>query len=246
MIRFALLFLLGGFSTPSAFSQEENLKIAVASNLSAPVERIKALYEEDFESTLTLIVASSGKLTAQITNGAPYDLFMSADMKYPEKVYEAGLAQQKPTIFVLGTLHFWTIRSEINSIDQQLRKAKTIAIAQPNLAPYGAETRRWLQKQELWEEVKDKLVYGENISQVNQYIATKTVVAGFTSNSAQRIEAISQKGSWHEVPEAPPLPHGMVLLRNAEASQFAIDQFLEFMTSPVAQKVFQDFGYQLP
>ena len=246
MVRLVLFFLLLLCHTTFAFPQGENLKIAVASNLLAPLEQVKALYEEEFQSTITLIVASSGKLTAQIVNGAPYDLFISADMKYPEKVYAADLAQQKPEILVLGTLYFWASCSEIESIEQQVHRSKTIAIAQPDLAPYGAETRRWLQKQKLWETVKDKLVYGENVSQVNQYVATKTVEAAFTSNSAQCIAAISLKGSWHEVPNTTPLPHGMVLLRNAEASEFTINQFLEFIISPVAQKAFQDFGYKLP
>ena len=194
MVRLVLFFLLLLCHTTFAFPQGENLKIAVASNLLAPLEQVKALYEEEFQSTIT----------------------------------------------------FWASCSEIESIEQQLHRSKTIAIAQPDLAPYGAETRRWLQKQKLWETVKDKLVYGENVSQVNQYVATKTVEAAFTSNSAQCIAAISLKGSWHEVPNTTPLPHGMVLLRNAEASEFTINQFLEFIISPVAQKAFQDFGYKLP
>ena len=98
MVRLVLFFLLLLCHTTFAFPQGENLKIAVASNLLAPLEQVKALYEEEFQSTITLIVASSGKLTAQIVNGAPYDLFISADMKYPEKVYAADLAQQKPEI----------------------------------------------------------------------------------------------------------------------------------------------------
>ncbi len=246
MVRFILLLLLipGGFTT--TFAQTSDVKIAVAANLFPPINQIKALYEEKFQSSLTLIVASSGKLTAQIMNGAPYDVFISADMKYPEKVYKQGLAQQEPKVLAYGTLYFWSAKSTTTSTEKRLRKAKTIAIAQPDLAPYGKETRRWLQEHKWWDKIKDKLVYAENVSQVNQYIATETVVAAFTANSAQHVESINQKGSWIEVKDTSPLPHGMVLLRNSEASEFTTNQFLEFIISPVAKKVFQDFGYKLP
>ncbi|WKN42457.1 molybdate ABC transporter substrate-binding protein [Tunicatimonas pelagia] len=246
-MRFLLFFLLTFDGFTSAFGQTSDLKIAVAANFLPPMNQVKALYEEKFQGTLTLIVASSGKLTAQITNGAPYDFFISADMKYPENIYEQGLAQQKPEVLAYGTLYFWSAKPNITSVEKRMQKAKTIAIAQPDLAPYGKITRQWLQQHGWWDEVKDKLVYAENISQVNQYIATEAVITAFTANSAQHIESIQQKGgSWQEVEGASPLPHGMVLLRNAEAAEFTVDQFLEFIVSPVAQKVFQDFGYQLP
>ncbi|MGB3588693.1 MAG: molybdate ABC transporter substrate-binding protein [Tunicatimonas sp.] len=246
MVRFILFLLVITGRFTSAFAQTGELKIAVAANFLPPMNQVKALYEEKFQSSLTLIVSSSGKLPAQITNGAPYDAFISADMKYPERIYEQGLAQQEPKVLAYGSVYFWSVKPTITSIEERLRKAKTIAIAQPDLAPYGKETRRWLQQQGWWDKVKDKLIYAENVSQVNQYIATGTVVAAFTANSALHIESINKIGSWQKVEGTSPLPHGMVLLRNSEASEFDTNQFLEFISSPIAQKVFQEFGYQLP
>ncbi|MEM9671311.1 MAG: molybdate ABC transporter substrate-binding protein [Cyclobacteriaceae bacterium] len=246
MARIVLLFLLLISSVNLVRAQDENLNIAIAANLLPAMSQIEALYEEKFQSSLTLIVASSGKLTAQIINGAPYDVFISADMKYPAKVYSAGNGQQTPDVLIQGKLAFWTKEPSVHSIEEGLQQAKTIAIAQPELAPYGYQTQQWLQAQGWWEQVQSKLVYAENVSQVNQYIATGAVDAAFTANSAQYTEAVGRKGKWKTVPEATLLPHGMVLLQNSEAPEYTVNQFLEFIISPVAQKVFQDFGYALP
>lgn len=246
MVRFIISLLLVSCGFTSIFAQTGDLKIAVAANFLPPMKIVKSLYEEKYQGTLTLIVASSGKLTAQIVNGAPYDVFISADMKYLERIYKEELAQQEPRVLAYGTLTFWSAKPTTNSIAKRLKKAKTIAIAQPNLAPYGLETRRWLQKQGWWNSVKDKLVYAENVSQVNQYIATDAVVAAFTANSARHIDSISKKGNWQNIIGHSPLPHGFVVLRNSEADKYTIDQFIEFIRSPLALKVIQDFGYQLP
>lgn len=246
MKRIVLLLLLIAGSNLISVAQDENLKIAVAANLLPTMNQIEALYEEKFQSSLTLIVASSGKLTAQIVNGAPYDVFISADMKYPQKIYDEGNAQQPPEVLIQGKLYFWTKDTTIQSIEQSLREAETIAIAQPEMAPYGAQTLQWLKRQGWWNDIRDKIVYAENVSQVNQYIATRTADAAFTANSAMHAEPISKYGSWQAVPDTPLMPHGIVLLRNSEASEYAVNQFLEFIISPVAQKVFQDFDYELP
>jgi molybdate transport system substrate-binding protein len=246
MVRIVLLFLILIGSINSVRAQDENMNIAIAANLLPAMSQIEALYEEKFQSSVTLIVASSGKLTAQIINGAPYDVFISADMKYPEKIYNAGNAQQPPEVLIQGKLSFWYKESNLQSIEDGIRRAQTIAIAQPELAPYGYQTQQWLQARGWWEQVQPKLVYAENVGQVNQYIATGAVDAAFTANSAQYAEAIGTKGKWKIVPDAALLPHGMVLLRNSEAPEFTVNQFLEFITSPIAQKVFQDFGYELP
>jgi len=246
MTRIVLLFLILISSINSVRAQDENLKIAIAANLLPAMSQIETLYEIKFQSSVTLIVASSGKLTAQIINGAPYDVFISADMKYPEKIYKEGNGQQPPEVLIQGKLVFWSKESNLQSIEDGVQRAETIAIAQPELAPYGHQTQQWLQSKGWWTQMQPKLVYAENVSQVNQYIATGVVDAAFTANSAQYAEAVGKKGQWQALPDAKPLPHGMVLLRNSEAPEFTVNQFLEFIVSPVAQKVFQDFGYELP
>ena len=246
MIRITLLFFtFFGILTPS-LSQTENLKIAVAANLLPPLRQIETLFEKETQESVTLIVASSGKLTAQIINGAPYDIFISADMKYPEKIFDEGQAQEKPQVLVRGKLYFWTADESISSIKKGLDGATAVAIAQPELAPYGFQTKVWLEKKGWWNTMQPKLVYAENVSQVNQYIATGAVDAAFTSNSAVHSEPLQGKGVWIAVSDSETLPHGIVLLRNSEASEQVVNQFLEFIISPIAQGVFQEFGYELP
>lgn len=246
MHQFKLTFLAFFGSICTLLAQSEELTIAVAANLQPPMRQIEARYEKDFQSDITLIVASSGKLTAQIVNGAPYDIFISADMKYPEKIFDEGLAQQPPKVLINGKLYFWTKAQKVASIEEGLAQASSIAVAQPELAPYGYQTKQWMEKTGNWVKWQDKIVYGENVSQVNQYIATATVDAAFTSNSAMHTDPLKGKGSWLEVPDTEALPQGMVLLRNAEASEQAVNQFLEFIISPVAQQIFQNFGYEIP
>lgn len=247
-----LLFSTGFLS--SAQAQGTDVKVAVAASLLPPMQKIKQLFEEKYTATsLTILSGSSGKLTAQILNGAPYDVFISADRQYPEQVYREGHAQQKPEVLTRGKLVFWskkkTEQSRIPALLQN-KSIKTIALAQPELAPYGQRAKDWLEEHQLYQKLAGKLVFGENVGQVNQYILSGTVEAAFTAISAQYAPELQDKGYWYplEVRQGDPesLGHSLVLLTNAESSPRAIDQFLEFIKSPIAGEVFLEFGYELP
>lgn len=250
-----LLSLLGSTSfLSSAQAQGNEVKVAVAASLLPPMQKIKQLFEENYPvASLTLLSGSSGKLTAQILNGAPYDVFISADRRYPEQVYREGHAQREAEVLLLGKLVLWSkTKIEENRMAALLqnKSVKTIALAQPELAPYGQRAKDWLEENRLYQKLSGKLVFGENVGQVNQYILSGTVEAAFTAVSAQYAPELKDKGYWYplEVRQGnqESLGHSLVLLTNAGSDPRAIDQFLEFIQSPVAGEVFREFGYDLP
>jgi molybdate transport system substrate-binding protein len=248
----SMLILLAAALGSPAKAQDDVIKVAVAANLLIPMEKVKQLYEKKFRSKLILIPGSSGKLTAQILNGAPYDVFLSADMKYPRQIVREGHAQTPPSVLMRGKLVFWSknkpggdLKAWITSEDM-----RSIAIAQPELAPYGQRARDWLSEQGIYEQLLPRIIFGESIGQVNQYIHSATVEAAFTAVSAMHAEQMQEKGYWQVLDiqsgDASSLDHGIVLLTNAVASKLTVNQFLEFIKSPVAEKVFREFGYEFP
>lgn len=253
MIRWILLLFIGTGIFFSVQAQNKDLKIAVAANLLPPMQKLEKLFEEKYPGSATIISASSGKLTAQILNGAPYDIFIAADMQYPRKVYQEGHAQNEPDVLVQGKLVFWskkkTAKNEIKKLLQS-QSLKSIALAQPELAPYGQQAIDWLEENQLYPSVKNKIIFGENVGQINQYIHSGTVDAAFTAISAMHAPELQNTGYW--VPlnvqqsDAGNLNHGIVLLTNAESDPKTINQFLEFINSPVADDIFLEFGYDIP
>lgn len=238
----------------TAKAQHNDLKIAVAANLLPPMQKIEQLFEEKYPASLTIISASSGKLTSQILNGAPYDIFIAADMHYPEKVYQEGHAQNKPDALVRGKLVFWS-KTKLKKEDKitdllKSNSIKSVAIAQPELAPYGKRAQDWLEENQLDQAISGKIIFGENVGQVNQYIRSGTVEAAFTAISAMHAPELQNTGYWYplDIRQGDPasLNHGMVLLTNAESDPKAINQFLEFINSPLADDVFLEFGYDIP
>ncbi|MDF9798223.1 molybdenum ABC transporter molybdate-binding protein [Catalinimonas alkaloidigena] len=247
-----IAFTAGLFPLPiQAQDSDHTLKVAVAANLLLPMQEVKKLYEEKYSGELILIPGSSGKLTAQIINGAPYDIFLAADMKYPQQVFNEGRAVSRPEALTRGRLVFWSKTRTEAPLEEWLQKnsdIKSIAIAQPELAPYGQRAKDWLSEKGIYEKVLPRVIFGESIGQVNQYIRSGTVEAAFTAISAMQAEVMKDIGYWQPLTvnsgEASQLDHGFVLLENAVAPELAINQFVEFVKSPIAAQVFQKFGYE--
>ncbi|GAB3342613.1 molybdate ABC transporter substrate-binding protein [Larkinella ripae] len=234
-------FLLVTFSVSA-----QKIRVAVAANAQFVMEKLKTGFEKKTGLELEAIVNSSGKLTAQIQNGAPFDVFMSADMDYPEAVFKAGLAQTKPKVYALGVLVLWT-RPDIDPApglpvlnDPRIQK---IAVANPKTAPYGTVAVDVLTARKLLPDLQPKLVYGESIAQVNQYLVSGAVEAGFTAKSVVLEPSLRGKGRWVEVPGARPIAQGVVLLKGAKTGS---QTFYDYLFSSEAQGIFRQFGYQLP
>ncbi|RRB02793.1 molybdate ABC transporter substrate-binding protein [Larkinella rosea] len=238
------LILLFVASTLSASAQK--IRVAVAANAQFVMEKVQAGFEKKTGLQIESIVSSSGKLTTQIQNGAPFDVFLSADMSYPEAVFQAGLSETKPKIYAYGLLVLW-MRADLDpsrglSVLNDNAVAK-IAVANPKTAPYGTAAINVLIKQNLLTGLQPKIVYGESIAQVNQYLVSGAVDAGFTAKSVVLEPSLKGKGRWVDVKGAEPIAQGVVLLKNAKDGA---RKFYDYLFTPEAQAIFRQYGYQLP
>lgn len=247
-IFLAVITLLAGFSAAAA----EPLTIAVAANVKFVFDELKAEFRKSTGIEAVGVFASSGKINAQINSGAPYDVFMSADMEFPQVLHKEGFAVTPPRVYARGVLVLWSLQPL--DMSEGLRvltnpAVKKVAMANPRLAPYGREAMRALDYFKLRAAVEPKLIYGESIAQVNQYIDTKSVEIGFTAKSVVLAPQMQGRGKWIEVPRESyqPIEQGVVMLKHgAETNAVAAKQFMEFIMSEKARGILQKFGYILP
>lgn len=229
----------------------QKIRVAVAANAQFVAQALKKSFEKNNPAKIELIVSSSGKLTAQIIHGAPYDIFLSADMKYPENLYKAKSTFNKPQVYANGKLVLWSIQNHhiengLNSLKSP--SIKTIAVANPSTAPYGVATIQALKSAMIYEAVKDKIVYGESISQVNQYLLSGVADVAFTAKSVIKAPRLSDKGTWLEVSDKlySNIRQGMVILKHASENNLkAVKRFYQFLSSPEGQSIFKSYGYSV-
>jgi len=230
--------------------QASTINIAVAANVSYAIEDLKKEFKKEYLKTkINVILGSSGKLTAQIKNGAPYMLFMSANMKYPGALYKDKIAITKPVVYAEGSLVMLSVKQQDFSKGLSLlldEKIKIVAIANPKTAPYGIVSREALKNAKIYEKLKRKFVYGESISQTVAYTNTAADI-GLIAKSALYSSKMSRykKGvNWIEVDSKyyTPIEQGLVLLKDAKNSSEA-RAFYDFLQSKKAKKIFEDFGY---
>lgn len=243
------LLLFFCFSLLASCRQKENnkLKIAVAANMQFAMKDLSKSFTEETGIACDLIISSSGQLTAQIRSGAPYDVFVSADMKYPTELFTSGYTSNKPAIYAFGKLVIW---SAIDSLEPSIGILKTprikhIAIANPATAPYGAAAIEVMKHFNVYEDLKNKLVYGESISQTNQFIISKAAEVGFTAKSVVLSFGMKGKGSWEDIEETnySPIAQGVVVLKHSSSQQEDAMKFYNFLFSRQGKDILQNFGY---
>ncbi len=230
-----------------------DIRIAVAANVSYAIDDLKKEFNKIYpDIKVRVILGGSGKLTAQIKNGAPYQIFMSANMRYPETLYAEGIATTKPIVYAQGSLAFFSIKNYDFSKGMKLvedLKIKRIAIANPKTAPYGKATVEALKNAKLYERVKKKFIYGESISQTVSYAVTATDI-GFIAKSSLFSPTMSKYKkdiNWVDVDSKlyTPINQGIVILKNAKNNK-GVKAFYDFILSQKAQKILIDFGYMIP
>ena len=232
---------------------EDSLRIAASANLTHALPALtEAFQSENPGIRVETSFGASGSLVAQITHGAPYDVFLSADMDYPRALIKAGQADKESlAVFAVGQLVLWTTRPGLDPADAagllQSDAVRKLAIANPDTAPYGRAARQVLQRLGLWDDLKTKLVIGENISQTAQFVDSGNADAGFVALSIVLAPKLAERGkwmlldaSWHES-----LEQGAVLT-NRGATNPAAARFLAFLQSPAAREIFKRYGYGLP
>lgn len=236
-------------TTATTFAQNK-LTVAAAAN----VQFVIAELEKDFEKTTgiktDIILNSSGKINAQIKEGAPYDVFVSADMKYPEELYKTGFAIDSPKVYANGLLVLWTTKPGIKpAADLKMLTSdaiKKIALANPGTAPYGQASVEAMNYYKVYDKAKDKLVYGESISQTNQYIITQSADIGFTAKSIVVANEMKGKGTWIDIDRRSykPIRQGAVILKHGnESNQEAAKKFYNYLYSKKAKDILKKYGY---
>ncbi|MDW7693470.1 molybdate ABC transporter substrate-binding protein [Flammeovirgaceae bacterium SG7u.111] len=243
-----LLLLLFFSITLSCQPQKEGLLIATAANMQFVMKELTQVFEAETSIPCQVSISSSGKLTAQIKEGAPFDIFLSADMKFPQELQENKLSLSEPSIYAYGELVLWGMGKIPPSIENLSdEKVKHIALANPKTAPYGSAAEAVLMHFSLLEKVKDKLVFGESIAQTNQFISTGAAEMGFTAKSVVVSPQILGKGKWIAIDPSlyPPIAQGIVLLKNGKASKEQAQKFYDFLFSAKGKEILNKFGYSV-
>ncbi|MEA2099318.1 MAG: molybdate ABC transporter substrate-binding protein [Campylobacterota bacterium] len=245
------LLIITIFLTTTLFSA--NINIAVAANVSYAIDELKKEFHKQHPNIkVRVTLGSSGKLTAQIKNGAPYMLFMSANMKYPNALYKDRFAITKPIVYAQGSLAYFSVKPYDFSDGMKLiqeSKISKIAVANPKSAPYGIAAFEAMKNAGVLDVVKKKFVYGESISQTISFTMIATDI-GFVAKSSLYSSKMSKykKGvNWADVDSSlyTPINQGVVILKNGKNS-LELKLFYNFLLSKKAKKIFVDFGYIIP
>ena len=248
-----LLLALAALSGIS-HAQTGRVTVAVAANFALPMAELETLFEASGAHELTLVSGSTGQLYAQIVNGAPYDVFLSADRERPRRLTEAGLGSA-PFAYALGRLALWT--REQRFVDGLTLDALTtsdfrrLAIANPRLAPYGVAARETLQAMGLWETLQAKIVFGENVGQAFAMAETRNAEFGLVALSAAVAymddDADRSRAAYVTVP---PEHHGPIrqdaILLNRGRDNPAALAFIEFLQGMDARRIIAAAGFELP
>ncbi len=226
--------------------------IAAAADLKFAMDSIIAVFSRDNPSiTVKVIYGSSGNFFQQIGNGAPFDLFFSADVDYPRQLKEQGKALSVVHLYGTGQLVLWskTIDPAIEKMNTLINNSvRKIAIANPAHAPYGKRAEESLQYYQLYDKIKDKLVLGENIAQTAQYAQSGAADVGIIALSLALSPAMQQSGGKYWLIPAEshqPLQQGFILLPHAKDNSGA-ERFVVFFSSPAAISILKKFGFSQP
>jgi molybdate transport system substrate-binding protein len=245
------LGLLGALLMMAQVAQAGEVRVAVAANFTAPMQEIVPLFEQTSGHKVSLSFGSTGKFYAQIKQGAPYDVLISADSKTPQKLDGDGLTVPGSRfVYALGALVLWSAQPGL--VDDKgavLRKGgyNKLAIGDPKLAVYGTAAQETLEGLGLWQALSPKLVRGENITQTYQFAATGNAELGFIALSQISKGGKVTGGSWWIVPahHYKPIEQSAVMLSSAKDAE-ASKAFLAFLKGPQAATVIRSYGYELP
>jgi len=245
----ALVVLLTG-----AFVSGQEITVAAAADMSAALPELVAAYMKKSGQEVKLSFGASGNLTNQIRNGAPFDLFFSADEQYPQQLMAEGLAS-KDTLYryAIGRLVLWVPNDsplDLSKLGMQALldpSVKKISIANPATAPYGRAAAAALRYFGIYDQVSSRLVVGENVAQAAQFVESGNAQAGLLALSHALAPAMKNKGRYWTVPlDAYPTLNQAAVVLSRSKQQDAARRFLEFLRSPEATSLLTSYGFSLP
>lgn len=228
--------------------------VAAAADLKFALEEVAAQFEKDTGQKVRLVFGSSGTFLAQLLQGAPFHLYMSADEAFVFKLADAGKTRDRGRLYAYGRIGIIVPNGSPLKADPELKdlagalqdgRLQRFAIANPEHAPYGKRAEEALRHQGLWDAIAPNLVYGENVSQAAQFATSANAQGGLIAYSLALSPRVSALGSYALIPEDwySPLRQRMVLLKNAGP---AAERFYGFVQQPAAREIFQKYGFVLP
>ena len=245
-------FILILFLLLSHSADAQTITVAVAANMKDAFTEISTAFKATGKSELRVVYGSSGNFTAQILNGAPFSLLILADEYFPLELYKRGMTLDTGSIYAIGKLSI-IIKNSSNmklannktEIARAIMRANKVAIAKPDLAPYGKAALEYLKVEGLWDLAKDKLVYGDNIGIATTYVLTGAADIGFTALSLAKSTEVSKETNFILLNPSlyEPIKQRMVLIKGAP--QEAIDLY-QFMQGSKAKSILDKYGYATP
>jgi molybdate transport system substrate-binding protein len=246
-------FLAVGFILSPQFSAAQEITVAAAADLQFAMQDIAARFQKETGKSVKLIYGSSGNFFQQIQNGAPFDMFFSANLDYPKKLEAAGFTLPGSFYqYAKGNLVIWVPNDSKLDLSSGLQallnpSIKKIAVANPQHAPYGQAAVAAMQKENIYDQVKDKLVLAENISQTASFVVSGSADIGIVALSLAVSPNMKDKGRYAEVPadEYPPIEQACVILGTSKNKQTA-QQFLAFIKTAAVDELLRTYGFNVP
>ena len=248
-----VLFAASACASSGVHAQRAPIRVAAAADLQSVMPEIIKAFEEKTGTHVEVTYGSSGNFFAQIQNGAPFDLFFSADDEFPMKLIQGDRAEPRSAvIYGIGSLVLWMpanakCNPAVEKWDCLLKPEVTkIAIANPAHAPYGRAAVQALQAAHLYEQIRAKLVFGENVAQAAQFVQSGNAQAGILAYSQTRLRSLSQGKQW-EIPREsyPRIEQTVVILKVARDKSVA-GEFVKFVTEGSGRELLQQAGFQPP
>ncbi|MEW6544828.1 MAG: molybdate ABC transporter substrate-binding protein [Nitrospirota bacterium] len=246
--------VLAWFCLGSTASGAEEITVAAASDLNFAFKEIVGEFEKRTGTRVRLSLGSSGNFFSQIHNGAPFDLYFSADVRYPQKLIETGHAVPGSLYkYAVGRIVVWAPNGSPLAVDKLGMEVlldpsiKRIAIANPKHAPYGKAAVAAMQHYKVYDRVKDKLVLGENVSQAAQFVESKASDVGIVALSLALAPSMKAAGKHWEIPASahPTIEQGAVILKGANNAEGA-KAFLDFLRGAEGRHIMTRYGFVLP
>ncbi|HVO79552.1 MAG TPA: molybdate ABC transporter substrate-binding protein [Terriglobales bacterium] len=249
--RWAGVILFLALAVQSGSAQE--ITVAAASDLQFAIQDVAARFQKETGKKINLIFGSSGNFFTQIQNGAPFDLFFSADIEYPQKLEAAGLAEPGTLYrYAAGKIVLWAPNGSKLDLSRGLQvlldpRIRKIAIANPAHAPYGRAAVAALRYEKLYDPISTKLALGENISQTASFVVAGSADVGIVALSLALAPSLRDKGRYVEIPvdEYPPLEQAAVILKSSQNKETA-RQFVAFMKTPPILDLLRTYGFSVP
>jgi molybdate transport system substrate-binding protein len=248
--RLALMASMISLISPLALAQE--ITVAAAADLQFAMQDVTARFHKETGKTVKVIYGSSGNFFQQIQNGAPFDMFFSANLDFPKKLEAAGSTEPGTYYqYARGKIVIWVPKESRIDLTSGLKalldpSVKKIAIANPQHAPYGQAAVAAMQKENVYEHLKEKFVLGENISQTASFVVSGAADVGIVALSLALSPAMKEKGRYVDIPpgEYPPIEQACVILSSSKEKNTA-RQFLSFMKTPAVAEVLRSYGFDV-